>query len=166
LLRNQIWYDEDLSVGEDFTLYLECLRKQAKFYLLGQPYYYYLLREMSLSTRKPTEYLAESCTITENFINREVDSTAESCLLEALIENLIVFQKRLAFYHFLEIIKEKKLWAAIVHTLNNPFVISNLIEKSSMVLSRKIMAVNKKLLPTPSSRVIYPDLRQWLLDLK
>ena len=31
LLRNQIWYDEDLKVGEDFTLYLECLRKQAQF---------------------------------------------------------------------------------------------------------------------------------------
>ncbi|MFM2312814.1 MAG: hypothetical protein RLZZ04_2090 [Cyanobacteriota bacterium] len=58
LLKHQIWYDENLKVGEDFTLYLECLRHQAKFYLVNQPYYYYRTRSTSLSTRKKTEYLA------------------------------------------------------------------------------------------------------------
>ena len=167
LLRNQIWYDENLRVGEDFTLYLECLQKQAKFYLLGQPYYYYRTREDSLSTRKPTEYLAESCTITKSFINCEVTSPEQSYLLKTLIENLIIFQKRLAFYRLIEIIKQKKLRAAIAHTLQNPFIIGDLIQKSSMVLSRNIKALaSKKSISTSSTPAIYPDFRQSLQNSK
>lgn len=161
LLRNQIWYDENLKVGEDFTLYLECLRKQAKFYLLKQAYYYYRTREVSLSTRKPTEYLAESCTITESFIHRQVKSLEEFYLLNALIENLIIFQKRLAFYHLLEIIREKKLRQAIAHIFQNPFTTCDLAIKSSMVLSKKLSTlVSKKSLQTSSAPSISPYLRQ------
>ena len=166
LLSNQIWYDENLRVGEDFTLYLQCLRKQAQFYLLGQPYYYYRTREGSLSTRKPIEYLTESCTITESFIDYEVTSPEESCLLKALIGNLTIFQKRLAFYRLIEIIKQKKLRTAIAHTFQNPFVIGDLVQKSSMVLARKVKAlVSRESIPTSRTRTIYSSLRPRLQDL-
>jgi len=166
LLQNQIWYDEKLKVGEDFTLYLECLRKQAQFYLLGQPYYYYRTRAVSLSTRKPTEYLAESCAITQSFIDREVTSPQESRLCKTLVENLVIFQKRLAFYRLLEIIRARKLLEAIAHTLKNPFVVSDLAHKSLMVFSKKTTAlVRKKAVPTPRTRTA-PEFRQWLQDLK
>ena len=167
LLRHQIRYDENLRVGEDFTLYLECLRKQAKFYLLGQPYYYYRTREVSLSTRKPTEYLSESCEIVSNFINREVNSPAESRLLQALLENLVIFQKRLAFYRLVEIVSAKKLGAAIVHIARNPFVISDLTIKSAMLLSRKLSALtSSKSLPASPTPTVTPNFRQWLQDYK
>ena len=166
LLDNQIRYDENLKVGEDFTLYLECLRQQAKFYLLGQPYYYYRTREVSLSTRKPTVYLAESCAITTSFINREITSPAESRLLKVLLENLVIFQKRLAFYHLLEAIKEKKLRTAIAHTLKNPFIIGDSIQKLSMVLSRQTKnLVSGQPKPIDSTQIVYP-VKQELLGSK
>ena len=167
LLRNQIWYDEELKVGEDFTLYLECLKKQAQFYIIEEPYYYYRTREVSLSTRKPTQYLSESCAITKSFIDREV-TTAEECqLLKTLLENLVIFQKRLAFYRLLEIVREQKLREAIAHTLENPFIINDLARKSLMVLSRKITAsLGRKAAPTPSIPTVYPDFEQWLQGLK
>jgi succinoglycan biosynthesis protein ExoO len=143
LLQHQIWYDESLRVGEDFSLYLECLRHQAKYYLVNQPYYYYRTRTISLSTRKPTEYLAESCAITQSFIEREV--TFLACgnfnLLKALLENLRRFKKRLAFYQFLENLQEQKLYTAISHLIANPYLAIDLVRKSRMLLVKKFKKV-------------------------
>ena len=71
LLKNNIQYNEAIKVGEDFILYLECLRHQARFCLVPQAYYYYRTRTVSLSTRTPIEYLSESCEITQSFIRKE-----------------------------------------------------------------------------------------------
>ncbi|MEM6614002.1 MAG: glycosyltransferase family 2 protein [Cyanobacteria bacterium P01_C01_bin.72] len=141
LRQNQIWYDDSLQVGEDFSLYLECLRKQARFYLLKQPYYYYRTREISLSTRKPTEYLSESCVITQSFIEREINTSGASPLFQALRENLVIFQKRLAFYRLLESFKQQKLRQAISQIIAHPYLIKILWQKSLMVLNKKLRAL-------------------------
>ncbi|MEY2858415.1 MAG: hypothetical protein RLZZ74_2728 [Cyanobacteriota bacterium] len=143
LLKHQLWYDENLQVGEDFSLYLECLRQQAKFYLSAQPWYHYRTRTTSLSTRKPTEYLAESCAITQTFIDRELDSVSapDDTLIKALGENLAIFQRRLAFYKLLENIQEQKLYTAIVHLFDNPCIARDLLRKSGMLLFKKLMTM-------------------------
>lgn len=143
LLENNIWYNEKISVGEDFILYLECLRQQAKFYLLPQPYYYYRTRVSSLSTRKPTEFLSQSCRITQSLINREVRSTAESHLLQALLQNLIIFQKRLEYYRLIEKIQDKKLLEVIQHMIDNPYVLADLWQKLMMRLKSKLVSVQE-----------------------
>ena len=97
LLENNIQYDETVHVGEDFILYLECLRHHARFCLVPQAYYYYRTLTKSLSIRKPTEYLAQSCQITQSFIIKEENSREDSQLLEALKQNLAIFKKRLAY---------------------------------------------------------------------
>ncbi|MEL6495681.1 MAG: glycosyltransferase family 2 protein [Cyanobacteria bacterium J06623_7] len=167
LLTNQIRYDEDLKVGEDFTLYLECLRRQAKFYLLEQAYYYYRTREVSLSTRKPTEYLAESCAITQNFINREAQGLKKSVLLETLLENLRIFQKRLAFYELLLSIRERKMDLALAQVVERPDLATDLCRKSWTVLGKKIKrAFTSPALEQSDKPSFYPDLRDLLQGLK
>ena len=167
LLENQIWYDENLQVGEDFTLYLECLRHKAQFYLLEKAYYYYRTREESLSKRKPIKYLAESCAITQNFINREVNSPEQSRLLKTLLENLIIFQKRLTFYHLLESIKERKLRLAIAYIINRPYVVVDLCQKSWAVLLRKVRELfAEKPAISFNKPYLYPDLKELLQVLK
>lgn len=141
LLKNDIWYNETINVGEDFILYLECLRQEAKFYLLAQPYYYYRTRISSLSTRKPTEFLAESCRITQSFINREIQSPADSKLLQALLQNLIIFQKRLEYYRLVEKIKQKKLLQGIKHVLDSPYILLDLFKKFMMIAKRKLATI-------------------------
>lgn len=141
LLKNGILYDETVNVGEDFILYLECLRHQAKFYLLAQPYYHYRTRVSSLSTRKPTEYLFQSCEITASFINREMGSPAESPLLQVLSQNLMIFQKRLEYHRLIEKIKQKKLIAAIKHLLNHPYILADLRTKSMMILKNRLRTI-------------------------
>lgn len=143
LLENNIRYDENIDVGEDFTLYLECLRRKGRFYLVNQSYYYYRTRVSSLSTRKPTEYLSQSCQITKSFIYREVNSQADSKLLQALWQNLIIFQKRLAYYHLLESAKEKKLLQVIQQIINSPDVLQDLSQKLIMVLTQKLFNIRE-----------------------
>lgn len=167
LRQNQIWYDENLKVGEDFSLYLECLRKQARFYLLKQPYYYYRTREISLSTRKPTEYLHESCAITQNFIEREINASGKSPLFNALQENLLIFQKRLAFYRLLESFKKQSLQQAIAQIIAHPYLINTLWQKSLIVLNKKLRAlIINQVAYLRRKAKCSPNFREWLQELR
>ena len=138
LLRNNISYNHSIDVGEDFVLYLECLRKNAKFYLVSEPYYYYQTRDSSLSSRKPLEYLTQSCEITQRFINLEVCSAAQLHLLQALLQNLSIFQKRIEYYRVVESIKNKKLWEVIEQVIDSPYVVGDLCQRLKMALMNRI----------------------------
>ena len=143
LLRNNIWYREDVRVGEDFILYLQCLRQKARFYLVTSPYYYYRTREVSLSTRKPTEYLSESCKITQDFIDLEVNSQADADLLEALNDNLTIFQRRLAYYLAIENFQAKKPLQTIRQIIDSPYIVGDLSKKLLVFLNKKTASILK-----------------------
>lgn len=138
LLENNIWYREDINVGEDFILYLECLMHQAKFCLVNQPYYYYRTRDFSLSTRRPIDYLAQSCKITQAFIDRELLSSTNSELLHALSENLVIFQKRLAYYQLINDITARKFFRAIDRAINDPYILWDLLKKLVILSKRRV----------------------------
>ena len=138
LLQHNIKYNESIHVGEDYVLYLECLRQQARFALMPQAHYYYRTRETSLSTRKPTEFLSDSCNITNIFVTREINSYRDSALLQALLKNLAIYQKRLAYYQVLESIKQKNIVATITQILNNPYTLGDLLNKFFSILRRRI----------------------------
>ncbi len=138
LIQHGIEYDETIHVGEDYVLYLECLRHQARFALVPQAYYYYRTRITSLSTRKPTEYLSDSCGITNIFINREINDCKKSKLLKALFENLVIYQKRLAYYQVLEAIKQKNIFKTIKLILDNPHTLGDLLSKFAGILYKRL----------------------------
>lgn len=138
LISNGIQYNEGIMVGEDFILYLNCLRQQARFYLLPEPYYYYRTRAISLSTRKPTEYLSQSCEITEDFIYQESLLPTVENLLSALSENLLIFQKRLAYYILLENIREKKVKSIIQQVFMKPYILDDVFTKIFYLLRKKL----------------------------
>ena len=141
LVQNCIRYDESIKVGEDFILYLECLRKGAEFYLLSQPYYYYRTRDLSLSCRKPLEFLAQSCEITQRFINLPVRTSAESRLLQALLENLSIFQKRREYYRVIESIKNREFLAVVKKLIDSPYVLGDLCQKAIAIISSRLASV-------------------------
>ena len=133
-----IEYDESIHVGEDYVLYLECLRQQARFAIVPHAYYYYRTRVISLSTRKPTEYLSDTCDVTNIFIRRELDSQTNPELLKALFENLEVYRKRLAYYRVLEAIKQKSIIKTIEQIVNNPFTLEDLFYKFVGIVQNKL----------------------------
>lgn len=140
LINHSINYDENIDVGEDYVLYLECLRQQARFVLVPQAYYFYRTRVTSLSTRKPTEYLSDSCDITNIFIYRELDSHSNSQLLSALLENLTIYKQRLAYYLVLEAIKQRNITNTIKHISHNPYTLGDLLSKIMNVVQKKLVS--------------------------
>ena len=139
LIKNQLEYNEEIEVGEDFVFYLECLRNQARFFLLDRPYYYYRIRTQSLSVRKPTEYLAQSCEITQNFINQETGWHSNRQLLTALEQNLAVFQTRLAYYSAVEDFKAKRIFSVIKHIISYPLILGYFLDKLIDFLPDKLI---------------------------
>jgi succinoglycan biosynthesis protein ExoO len=49
LRRNKINYNENLRIMEDWDYYMKCLLQGARFLLVGEPRYYYLVAQNSLS---------------------------------------------------------------------------------------------------------------------
>ncbi len=124
LLKHNIKYDESIKVGEDFVLYLECLQRKGRFLLVPKPYYYYRTREVSLSTRKPTEYLAQSCEITQHFIDQEETlKDIDRQLLKVMYQNIDIFQKRLTYYRTVEYIKQKKVVLTLIQIIKCPYIL-------------------------------------------
>ena len=162
LLEHGLCYREDIKVGEDFILYLECLRRGAKFYLVTQPHYFYRTRAHSLSTRKPTQFLAESCRITQEFIDSELDSLnseRNAELIEALRQNLTTFQKRLAYYQVEENIRAKRLLKAIGQIITTPSTRKDLVKKTIMFLRKRVTSTSKNQETKYLSNEAYSDNR-------
>jgi len=141
LVKHSIEYDESINVGEDFILYLECLRQHARFVLIPQAYYYYRTRVNSLSVRKPTEYLSDSCAIAKLFIDKEINSQKNSPLLKVLFQNLVIYQKRLAFYRVLEAIKQKDIVETTKQIVDNPYTVADLLGKFVSIVQNKFKAI-------------------------
>ncbi|WP_036485580.1 glycosyltransferase family 2 protein [Myxosarcina sp. GI1] len=137
LLDRKIKYRENLKVGEDFTLYLECLLQQGKLLFVPQSYYFYRLRQSSLSDRTPTAYLQESCTIARQFIaNKALKNNPQ--LLQAIEKNLVLFEERLSYYRFIESCKSKKMLDSIKEIILNPYLSKDVILKLLAILKPKI----------------------------
>ncbi len=143
LLQHSIEYNELINVGEDFVLYMQCLLKKARFLLASRPYYYYRTREVSLSTRTPTQYLAESCQITQNFIDLEQTKVNPNRqLLKAMYQNLTAFQKRLAYYRAVEYIKRKKVFNTLIQVIKCPYILIYFTNKLITILENKTLAIS------------------------
>lgn len=138
LLRNKLKYNEAVNVGEDYILYFECLRNQARFFLISQPYYYYRTRPNSLSMRKPTEYLFQSYEITQSFLKTETSSQADLQLIEALSHNLVIFKKMLIYHRVLEGIQHKQLLKIVKQIIIHPYVLVYLVDKLISILLKNI----------------------------
>ena len=143
LINNQLQYSEEIKVGEDFVFYLECLKHQARFFFIDRPYYYYRIRNKSLSVRKPTEYLAQSCEITQSFIDQETGWQINKQLLAALEQNLAVFQTRLTYYRAVEDFKAKKIFNVVQHIVACPVILGYILDKIINFLPDKLIFIEK-----------------------
>lgn len=97
LLANQIEYDLNLTVVQDFWLDMQCLVLGAKFVLVPQPYYYYRCREGSLVYSNQIKNLEQCCQKTMDFILDEDLANKNPRLALALSHNLESFKANLSY---------------------------------------------------------------------
>lgn len=138
LIKHQIEYDLNLTVGEDFWLDMKCLMLGAKFVLVPKPYYYYRCREGSLVYSNQQKSLDQCCKKIVQFIKEEDLINKNPRLAEALTHNLAVFKINLDYYKVVDKIKIKLWFNAAKDMINNPYIFWYLINKIPGIINRRI----------------------------
>lgn len=139
LIKNNIYYDENLTVVQDFWLDMDCLIRGARFVLIPEPYYFYrCARPGSLVYSNQQKNLEQCCQKTIDFLAKENIFTTNPKLGRALSKNLIVFQRYLSYYRVIEPIKSKQWLTALIQLFMNPGFWSNFIRRIPGILQRRI----------------------------
>jgi succinoglycan biosynthesis protein ExoO len=148
LLDWGIEYDETLEVGEDFVFYLQCLIRGASLLLVSQPYYYYRNRTSSLSTRSWFDYLDQSCQLMRNLIETEELIRTNPALVMAMSENLVIFEKQLAYCIVVTLIRKRYLSQIFQSLWRKPFIIGYLMSKALDFVRQKFQGLIANNLPS------------------
>jgi succinoglycan biosynthesis protein ExoO len=121
LQDNNIRYDPRHRLGEDFLFYLDCVVRDARFYMLGDQYYFYTQRPDSLSRVRSDVFIA---------LARMCDEVVETrrALLDAYsidklndrrdgIQRLV---RRLQIQEIRDLRRQGKLGALLEYGMKNP----------------------------------------------
>ncbi|MGH2108680.1 glycosyltransferase family 2 protein [Aerococcus urinaeequi] len=129
LIDNNIYYDEQIGIGEDFLFYITCFHSEAKVFLIPEALYMYRQRNNSLSHNlneknftdriKSSEKLLEYCDSKKDPNNR---------LKKALRNRLKVQNKEYNYFKFSNLVKNKKYIQSLLFILKNPNIIINIWE--------------------------------------
>jgi succinoglycan biosynthesis protein ExoO len=138
LIQNNIKYDADIKVSQDFWLSLTCLVRGARFFLVPEPYYYYLSRSGSLVYTAKVPRIIQDCEATIAFMKKEKIAIAQPQLARALSANYRVFKRYLSYYRVAEPLKEKKWLKALKEMLYNPYFFLHLCLNIPSIINRRI----------------------------
>ncbi|TAE57204.1 MAG: glycosyltransferase family 2 protein [Nostocales cyanobacterium] len=138
LMQNQIKYDPTLRMGQDFWLSLTCLVKGARFFLVPEPYYFYLSRAGSLVYGSKVQRLTLYCQKIVDFIENDQTVTIKPELYHALSRNLKSLRRNLSYYLVVEPLKQKRWLEAVQAMLKHPNFFIDIFLKIPGILNRRI----------------------------
>ncbi|MEM6252520.1 MAG: glycosyltransferase family 2 protein [Cyanobacteria bacterium P01_D01_bin.156] len=143
LIENNIFYKPEITVSQDFWLDLDCLVRDAKFFLLPEPYYYYLSREGALTTSTNTiKRLDEECAAVHKFCRDEANYLRENVkLAKALNLKLRETQKLRDYHKVVDCLKQRKLLKAGLESLQSPLFYQKVLSEIPKVISRYFKAI-------------------------
>lgn len=130
LVDNQIQYREQLKVTQDFWFVMDCFAHGASYYLVFEPYYYYLSRPGSGIYSDKIERLNHECETIASFYLYQDYLSQNSDVLVAIQEKARQTLLLLQYYNFVEPLKKSdwrkcltainfdgKFWIFTVHAL-------------------------------------------------
>lgn len=140
LVQHNIAYKPEIKVSQDFWLDMDCLVRGAKFFLLPEPYYYYLSRDGALTTStNKIERLTQECDAVAQFLVDEVDYLRHhDSLTKALSLKLKETQKVRDYYTVVEPLKQGKIIQAIWGSLQRPLFFQKALRMLPRVLYRRL----------------------------
>ena len=137
LIQHDLRYDPEIKVGEDFWLTLTCLARGARFFLVPEPYYYYVVRANSLVYTSKLVYLNQNCVLTSNFIKTEPIVRNSPQLARALAEKYQTLQRYLDYFTFLDLLAHSKLHA-VKNLISKPYIFRHLCSRIPGIIQRRI----------------------------
>ncbi|MDD1438013.1 glycosyltransferase [Dolichospermum sp. ST_sed10] len=138
LIRENINYNSDIKVGEDFWLSLTCLLRGARFFLVPEAYYFYLARLGSLVYTDKTIRLSGNCQQTLAFIDKEKIHSKLPDLAAALLANYQIFKMNLDYYTVIKLFKQKQCLKACKEILYNPYLVIYSCLRIPGIINRRI----------------------------
>lgn len=140
LIENQISYQPDIRVSQDFWLDMDCLARGAKFCFLPEPYYYYRSRDGALTTStNRVERLSQECSAINRFFDNEREFLSRSAeLVAALKLKLYETQRRRDYYAVADTIKQQDFVKAFQLSLRHPLFYQQLLTEAPKVIQRRI----------------------------
>jgi succinoglycan biosynthesis protein ExoO len=135
LIKNgNIKFDEDLKYGEDFKFYVECLEKSHLSVLFPVPYYYYRVRNGSLTTNR-NELITQAINMTETLID---NYKYNSKLLIALYNRKKRLVDLLLYYEFISKIRKSNYLGCIRDVFEKPRIINIFLRRLPRILKHRI----------------------------
>ncbi|MEM6519495.1 MAG: glycosyltransferase family 2 protein [Cyanobacteria bacterium P01_C01_bin.70] len=143
LVQHNITYKPEIKVSQDFWLDMDCLVRGAKFFLLPEPYYYYLSRYGALTTStNKIERLTQECDAIAQFLDDEAAYLKHNhALTKALRLKLKETRKIRDYYVVVEPLKQGKVFQAIVGSLQRPLFYQKALLELPKVLYRRLNSV-------------------------
>lgn len=138
LIQEDIQYNTNIKVTEDFWLALTCLVRGGHFFLVPEPYYFYLARSGSLVYTNKITSLTQNCQATRAFLEKEQIFRKSPRLADALSANYQVLKRYLAYYHVIEPLKNKKFLTALKEIVYNPYFFVHLYLNISGIINRRL----------------------------
>ncbi|HEY9852606.1 MAG TPA: glycosyltransferase family 2 protein [Leptolyngbyaceae cyanobacterium] len=141
LLKNNLKYDEDLHYIEDFSFYLMCLLKGAKFVITPEPYYFYRrYHQGATSTVDRIERLEKSRQAYLYVLqNKSVRNHPIIC--SAIEKNLIKINQELAYSSTIQSIKDKKWLEAGYKTISDPNLVVHFMKKFGEIIRKQFITI-------------------------
>ena len=146
LEHHQLKYDPTIKIAEDFWLYMDCFRYQARFFFVPQPYYYYRSRFGSLVHSDKIQRLEAEARTISNFLKYEDFLTKNPRTLAALTIRQTATRNYLNYYQVVEPLKQGKIAIALTEMINNPQgVLSLFIQRIPAIINRRIKKKQKNM---------------------
>jgi succinoglycan biosynthesis protein ExoO len=135
LKRHGLRFDTNLRFGEDHLLFLQCLIKGAKAYIVPDSLYYYRARPDSLVTNQVKLY--KQALETHNELLNDKELTKDAQMKEALLKRSRYLKESLAYYRVMEPIKNNKTSEGLKKLIINPFVLLIIVKRLPKVIKAR-----------------------------
>jgi succinoglycan biosynthesis protein ExoO len=143
LSKHKIEYQDNIRLGQDFWLYLECLARGATFFITPEAYYFYRSRLGSLTKKSKIERYEQFCEASEFFLQKDfVKGNHE--LLEAVSNRLQRLRKIRAYFQVVDTIKQGNLWQIVIDMIRNPYFFVHALHYLPKRLKQLYKAILKK----------------------
>jgi succinoglycan biosynthesis protein ExoO len=138
LERYHLRYDPTIKVSQDFWLYMDCFRYQARFFFVPQPYYYYRYRVGSLIHSDKIQRLEDECRAISNFLKHEDFSLDNPRFVTALLVKQKITRNYLNYYKVVEPLKQGKVGSALTELFrSSEGVLSLFLQQIPAIVDRR-----------------------------
>ena len=138
LHQHQIKYNPTIKVTQDFWIDMECFLHGASFFLVPEPYYFYVARPGSLVSSNKIKRVEDECRATKEFLNNHEYLQQNPQVLAALLKKQKETQQWLDYYQIVEPLKQGQLSTALFNMVKNPHFFNHLSSQIPKIVKRRI----------------------------